>query len=92
MSQTTTGWKSGSYTLTFSAAQRGNLSHGGQNLQVLIDGKVVGVFKPSSTNYLDYSATFAVTGSTHTLTFISLDSAGGDNTAFIDNIRLAAKS
>ena len=56
---------------------------------MLIDGNVVGTFTPSSTSYQSYStATFTVTAGAHTITFQGLDSAGGDNTAFIDGVSI----
>jgi hypothetical protein len=57
---------------------------------VLIDGSVVGTFSPSSTSYQSYStAAFTVTGGTLTITFQGLDSAGGDNTAFLDAVTIS---
>ena len=89
-SQSVTGWAAGSYVLTFDAAQRGNFGVSQQNLEVLIDGSVVGTFKPSSTSYQGYStASFTVTAGTHTIEFQGLDSAGGDNTAFLDQVAVA---
>ncbi len=77
-----------SYVLTFDAAQRGNNGVSQQDFEVLIDGSVVGTFTPSSTSYQSYStAAFTVAGdatTNHTITFQGLDSAGGDNTAFLD--------
>ena len=88
--QSVTGWAAGSYVLTFDAAQRGNFGVSQQNLDVLIDGSVVGTFKPSSTSYQGYStASFTVTAGTHTIEFQGLDSAGGDNTAFLDQVAVA---
>ena len=88
--QSVTGWAAGSYVLTFDAAQRGNFGVSQQNLEVLIDGSVVGTFTPSSTSYQGYStASFTVTAGTHTIEFQGLDSAGGDNTAFLDQVAVA---
>ena len=89
--QTVTGWAAGTYVLTFDAAQRGNYQASQQNFNVLIDGNVVGTFTPSGTSYQSYStAAFTVTAGTHTITFQGLDSAGGDNTAFLDQVAVAA--
>ncbi len=91
-SQSVAGLAPGSYVLTFDAAQRGNLGVEKQNFEVLINGSVVGTFTPSSTSYQSYStAAFTVpdTG-TPVITFQGLDSAGGDNTAFIDSTTLTA--
>ena len=71
--QSVTGWAAGSYVLTFDAAQRGNLGVSQQNLEVLIDGSVVGTFTPSSTSYQSYSTlAFTVTAGTHTIEFQGL--------------------
>ena len=91
-SQSVTGLTAGSYVLNFDAAQRGNFGVETQNFEVLIDGSVVGTFTPSSTSYQSYStAAFPVAGTgAHTIEFLGLDSAGGDNTAFIDSVTLTA--
>jgi hypothetical protein len=89
ITQTVSNWQSGSYVVSFSAAQRENYQHGGQNFELLVDGVVVGIFNPSSTNYETYtSSAFTVTAGTHTISFVGLDSVGGDNTAFIDNVQV----
>jgi hypothetical protein len=85
-SQSVAAWAAGSYDLSFSAAQRGNLASN-QNFQVLVDGTVVGTFTPSGTSYQTYTtSTFSVAAGGHTITFKGLDSAGGDNTALVDQI------
>src|SRR5262249_23577667 len=72
----------GEYRLTFQAAQRGNFNNGGQDFWVLVDGAVVGTFRPPGTAYAAFTTTaFAVGSGAHTITFQGLDSAGGDNTA-----------
>ena len=59
-----------------------------QNFSVLINGSVVGTFTPAGTSYQAYTtAPFNVgTPGPVTITFKGLDSAGGDNTAFIDEV------
>ena len=94
-SQRVTGWAAGSYVLTFDAAQRGNFGVSQQDFEVLIDGSVVGsTFTPSSTSYQSYSTVaFPVTGTgAHTITFQGLDSAVGDNTAFLDTTTLTVNT
>jgi hypothetical protein len=76
------------YTLTFSAAQR--LGGGNQDFLVLLDGGLVGSFKPASTTYADLTASFVTTAGSHTLKLLGRNSAGGDNTAFVDNVRLTS--
>ena len=91
--QTVANLAAGTYRLTFQAAQRGNFNQGGQDFRVLVDGVVVGTFKPGTAGYAGFTtAGFTVGAGTHTIAFVGLDSAGGDNTAFIDDIRLVAGS
>lgn len=87
-SQSISGFMAGTqYTLTFSAAQR--LNFGGiQDFAVFLDDTLLGTFTPASTSYQDISVSFSTSTGTHTLTFQGLNTAGGDNTSFIDNIRL----
>ena len=89
--QTVADWAAGSYVLTFDAAQRGNFGVSQQNFNLLIDGNIVGTFTPSGTSYQSYStAVFTVTtAGSLTITFQGLDSAGGDNTAFIDGVSIS---
>ena len=87
ISQSVAGWAPGTYQVSFAAAQRGNFQASQQDFQVLIDGTVLGTFKPSGTSYQTYTtAPFTVTAGAHTITFQGLDSAGGDNTALIDEV------
>lgn len=80
------------YTVTFSAAQRADSGnqHGGQSWNVTIDGSVKGNYNPGAAAkaYTDYTATFVATATTHVLAFVGTDLAGGDNTVFIDNVRI----
>lgn len=88
-SQSISGFRAGTqYTLTFSAAER--LNFGGiQDFAVLLDGTLLGTFIPASTSYQDLSVSFTTSTGTHTLTFQGLNTAGGDNTVFVDNVRIA---
>ncbi len=86
------------YTLSFLAAQRGSgglllqgMNH--QNFEVLVDGQVVGVFTPGSTNYASFTTNpFYVQNSSgaFNVQILGLDSVGGDNTALIDNVTVNA--
>ncbi len=90
ITQTVSGWAAGSYQLSFQAAQRANNGGSSQDFQVLVDGTVVGTYKPTGTSYQAYTtAGFAVAAGSHTITFRGLDSVGGDNTAFLDNVAVA---
>jgi hypothetical protein len=90
ITQPVAGWSAGSYTISFNAAQRGNDGVSAQDFEVLVDGGVVGTFKPAGVSYQAYTtAAFAVTAGSHTIAFLGLNTAGGDNTAFIDNVIIA---
>jgi hypothetical protein len=91
MSQAVAGMAAGSYVITFDAAQRGNVQASRQDLEVLVDGTAIASFTPAGTSYAAYTTpAFTVTAGTHTIAFQGLDSAGGDNTAFIDDVRLVS--
>jgi hypothetical protein len=50
---------------------------------------VVGTFRPGSTAYAAFTTTaFTVGAGAHTISFVGLDSTGGDNTALVDNVQL----
>ena len=88
-SQSVYGWDAGSYQLTFDAAQRANFGASNEDFQVLVDGAVVGKFTPAGTAYQTYTtAPFPVAAGSHTITFQGLDTAGGDYTAFIDDVNV----
>jgi uncharacterized protein YlbG (UPF0298 family) len=93
ITQSVSGWAAGSYTLSFDAAQRGNNGTSVEDFEVLIDGVIVGTFKPTGTSYQLYTtATFTVTAGAHTIEFLGLDTAGGDNTVFLDAISIASSN
>ena len=67
ITQSVAGWSAGTYTISFAAAKRGN-NGGNQDFQVLVDGSVVGTFKPTTTTYQTYSTptfTVAAAGAHH---------------------------
>jgi hypothetical protein len=77
----------GTYTVSFSAAQRATYQSSSQMFNVLIDGVVVGTFTPSGTSYATYTTSaFTVAAGVHTVAFVGLNPNGGDNTAFIDQV------
>jgi hypothetical protein len=92
VSQAISGFVPGTtYMVTFAAAQRpGANQHGGESWNVAINGTVIGSFNPgpNATNYVNYTATFVASASTQTLSFVGTDTAGGDNTVFIDNVQI----
>jgi subtilisin family serine protease len=79
----------GDYQFSFSAAQRGNWQAGGyHDFRVVIDGQSIATYRPPGTSYQTFQLTRTLTAGTHTITFAGLNSAGGDNTSFIDNVTL----
>lgn len=78
------------YTVTFAAAQRANLAQAGQTWDVTVNGIVIGSFAPpaGATTYVDYTASFTATHTTNTLAFVGTNLRGGDNTVFIDHVRI----
>jgi hypothetical protein len=90
ISQTLT-FSAGTYSLGFSAAQRGNGNFSTQQFQVQVDGNVVGTYTPGGASYTAYTtASFTVTAGAHTISFVGLDPDGPDkdNTALIDQVFL----
>jgi YD repeat-containing protein len=87
-SQTISGWAGGTYKLSFLAAQRDRgATNDAQDFQVLVDNVVVGTFTPTDGTYRLYTTgNFAVSAGSHTITFLGLNTAGGDNTALIDGV------
>jgi hypothetical protein len=76
------------YVIAFTAAQRLNNN---QDFKVTVDGNVVGTFRPQDSNYrLEYTAAFTPGAGAHVIAFEGIDSAGGDNTAFIDAVHVMA--
>ena len=91
-SQSVAGWQAGRYTISFAAAQRA-WGSSQQDFRVLVDGVAVGTFKPRSASYQTLTTlSFAVSAGSHTITFQGLNSAGGENTAFIDAVTISAAS
>jgi hypothetical protein len=90
MAQTIDNWTAATYTISFQAAQRITYNPAVQDVQVSIDGQLVGTFTPASDGayHLMTSAPFAVAAGSHYLAIVGLNSASGDNTAFIDDIQI----
>jgi alpha-L-rhamnosidase len=79
------------YAITFSAAQRaGQYQQSRQTWDLKLDNAVIASFSPpaSATNYVDYTTSFTAIAATHTLAFAGTDTLGGDNTMFLDNVRI----
>jgi len=95
ISQAVSGFQADkTYIVTFAAAQRSNCCNaGGQDFRVYLDGALLGTFRPAGAGYAYYSTpTFTATAGTHTLSFVGLNSLGGDHSAFIDNVRVTAST
>lgn len=105
ISQPLTGLVIGqTYLISFAAAQRPDAPGttqedissgvgygGGQDFEVLWGATSLGTFLPNSTTFSTYFATpFVATNTSGTLTFHGLDTLGGDRTAFIDAVQVAA--
>jgi alpha-L-rhamnosidase len=82
------------YHLLFSAAQRTVYVNGGQTWQVAVDGNTIASYQPgaSPTAYSGYCATFTASGTSHSLAFVGTNTNSGDNTVFIDDVRLVPAS
>jgi hypothetical protein len=78
------------YNVTFAAAQRATYQNGGQTWNLKIDNTVIGSFSSAAsvTQYMDFTTIFTASATTHTLAFVGTDLSGGDNTVFLDNVRL----
>lgn len=76
--------------VTFSAAQRAVYVNGGQTWSLKINNVTVASFAPAAaaTNYVSYSATFKASSTNQTVSFAGTDLHGGDNTIFLDKIRI----
>jgi len=92
ISQTVNNWSAGNYAILFQAAQRGSGNTVRQDLNILVDGNVVGTCTPSGSLYGGYYKTnrFTVTQGNHTISFVGVDTAKGDNTAFIDDVQVVS--
>ncbi len=80
----------GTYKLSFKGAKRTNLG-GTQTFDVYVDSNKVGTFAPTTGTYTSYTTSaFTVTAGQHTIRFAAT-STTGDNTAFIDDVKLTAQ-
>ncbi len=86
-------FSSGTFAISFSAAQRANIQASTQTFQVLIDGNVVGTFNNlTGTGYTTLTTNaMALSAGSHTLVFQGTDLNGGDNTVFIDQVTILSQ-
>lgn len=95
VSQLFTGLVPGvSYHLHFAAAQRATWNVNGQTWNLTVDGATVASFAPAqaATAYANYSARFTATATAHTLALVGTNTRGGDNTVFVDQVRIVPAS
>lgn len=78
----------GSYSISFKAAGRTN--YGGlQTFDVLVDDQVIGSYAPTSVQFIAMQTeNFTVTQGYHTISFVATSDTDGDNTAYIDDVRI----
>jgi RHS repeat-associated protein len=76
------------YTLKFTAAQRSN-NTSSQDFEVFLDNTSLGTFRPSGASYAQLTtAAFTTSPGTHMLKFVGKNTNSGDNTAFIDDVKI----
>jgi hypothetical protein len=81
----------GTYQVSFQAAQRAINQTNYQDIEVLVDGVNYGTIEPATTAYsLCQSSTFTVAAGSHTIELLGTNPEGGDNTALVDQVTLAA--
>jgi hypothetical protein len=93
--QTVTDFDEGNYTLSFFAEGRPGAPYGQQSVRVTLDGVPLGfgdsttLAPPRGTTFVLYTSDlFHVSAGAHVLAFLGLNGSG-DNTAFIDAVRIA---
>jgi len=75
---------SGTYHISFYAAQRGNNS---QSVEVYVDSSLIGTITPASSTFNAYVTNdFTVITGNHTIKFVG--TASDDHTAFIDDVKI----
>ncbi len=81
------------YVVKFMAAQRARYQGAGETWQLKIDDQLIGDFGPIKgvTKFAEFTGTFVAKSSKARLTFLGTDTNGGDNTVFIDDVRVEAK-
>ena len=83
----------GVYQISMFAAQRAIYQSSYQTFQVLFDGSLLATIDPVNTFYGTYQTpVFTATTGVHTVKLVGLNPQGGDNTAFVDSVTLAASS
>jgi len=76
----------GYFAISMKAAQRGTQK---QNFEIYIDNVLVGKVTPSTSAWEYYASnTFSATAGPHKLAIKGMNSLGGDNSGFIDDVKL----
>jgi hypothetical protein len=89
ISQSVSGFTNGtSYTIRVAATRRANWG-GVPTFVIQVNGVTKATINTLTTSYVDYSATFTTTGGPNqTISFVG--TTAGDNTAFLDNVRITS--
>jgi hypothetical protein len=85
------------YHLTFSASQRGN-GQLGQTFDLKLGSTILGSYSPVQADaaglsipiYTEYAVDFVPTSASQVLSFVGTNLRGGDNTIFLDQVRITA--
>lgn len=76
----------GNYAISFKAAQRGTQA---QTFEVYFDATLIGKLQPATSDWeLFVSNTFTATAGAHKLTITGTNAKGGDNSGFVDDVKL----
>ena len=76
----------GNYAISFKVAQRGAQA---QTFEVYFDTKLIGKVQPATADFeLFVSDTFTATAGSHKITITGTNAKGGDNSGFVDDVKL----
>ncbi|MCW1883890.1 Ig-like domain-containing protein [Luteolibacter flavescens] len=90
ITQTFSGFTPGTtYTLSYLSAQR---SGNQQTWDVRLDNTVIQSGSGGGSSYTVRSVTFTATAGNHTVSFVGTNTNGGDNTVFLENVRILIAS
>lgn len=94
LAQTVSGLTPGvTYHLLFAAAQRAtgaSWNQKGQTWRLTLDGATLADYAPgqAATAFVTHAASFTAAAQSHRIAFVGTNTRGGDNTVFIDQVRL----
>ena len=76
----------GNYAISFKVAQRGTQA---QTFEVYFDATLIGKVQPAAADFeLFVSSTFTATAGAHKITITGTNTHGGDNSGFVDDVKL----